>query len=493
MSKQTYLAVDIGASSGRVIAGQFDGARLSLAEVYRFENAAVSVGGHKLWNLLGQWQEVQTGLSASAERYGAQVVSVGVDTWGVDFGLLGKNDELLGSPYHYRDSRTDGMMARAFETVSREEIFGETGLQFLPFNTLFQLLAMAQNASSAFEASRALLMMPDLFHWLMTGAVANEMTNASTTQLYNPVTRQWSSRLIEKFGFPPSLFGRLVSPGTRLGRLRSDVAAECNLASAEVVLPGTHDTASAVMGVPADASERSDWCYISSGTWSLMGIEVARPVITSPCAELNFTNEGGVGETVRLLKNIAGLWLLQECRRNWQQEGHDYSWEELNRLANRAPVLDSFVEPDDERFLAPQDMAVEIGAACRQSGQKVPTAPGEIVRCILQSLALKYRRVLEWLEELNGSRIGKIHIVGGGTQNRILCQMTADACQRPVAAGPVEATSIGNVMVQAWSAGDVGSMAEARAVIRSSFEIRHYEPGPAEPWDEAYQKFLSLG
>jgi len=494
MPEKVYLAVDLGASSGRHVAGLFNGRRLELAEVHRFENGPSPAAGRLYWDLLQQWSHVRAGLTAAATKYGARIASVGVDTWGVDFGLLGRGDELLGNPYHYRDHRTDGLLEQAFQVVPREQIFAASGLQFMQFNTLYQLWAMRLAQSPLLDVAERLLMMPDLFHWLMTGEKSNEFTDASTTQMLDPRNQQWSADLCAAFGIPRHILGDVTPPGTRLGKLRRDVAAETGLTSAEVVLPGTHDTASAVMAVPAasPAAEKPNWCYISSGTWSLMGVEVLRPVISEQCRALNFTNEGGVGGTVRLLKNISGLWIVQECRKAWNRAGGHFGWEDLNLLSSAAPPLRSLINPDDPAFLSPSDMPTAIVEYCRRTGQPAPEGEGAVIRTALESLALKYRQVLGWLEGLTGGRIETIHIVGGGTQNRQLCQMAADACNRPVVAGPIEATAIGNLMMQAVSAGDVKSIAEAREVIRHSFAVEDYYPRPDAGWDEAYAKFEGL-
>ncbi len=491
---RVYLAADLGASSGRVVAGLLQADRLSLQEVYRFENGPVVANGRMYWDLLAQWTHIQQGLQAAAAEFGDQIVSVGVDTWGVDFGLLGRGGELLGNPYHYRDRRTAGMFDKAFEIVPREEIFAESGLQFMELNTLFQLLAMKLQASPLLDVAERLLMVPDLFHWLLTGEQANEFTDVSTTQLYNPIAKDWSWGLIERFGFPAQIFGEIVPPGTRLGPVKADIAEATGLRGVDVVLPGSHDTASAVMAVPAAsvAGANPDWCYISSGTWSLMGVESPQPVVNDKCRELNFTNEGGVGDTIRLLKNIAGLWLLQECRRVWNQAGNDYGWDDLVEAAGKSQPLASLINPDHPSLVAPKDMPAAIRQQCQAGGQPVPESDGAVVRCALESLALRYRMVLGWLRELTGSQIDTIHIVGGGTQNRLLCQMAADACNCRVVAGPVEATAIGNVMVQATTAGDVGGIAEARDVIRRSFDVIEYTPQDPGPWDEAFGRFEQL-
>lgn len=494
MTERVYLAIDMGASSGRHVAGLFDGRSLRLAEIYRFENGPISASGRLYWDLLGQWRQILQGLRASVAVHEGQIESVGVDTWGVDFGLLGRGDELLGNPYSYRDSRTDGMMERAFELLPREEIFAASGLQFMQFNTLYQLLAMRLGNSPLLDMAESFLMMPDLFHWLLTGVKANEMTDATTTQFFDPQRGDWSRELFQKLSLPSKILGPIVQPGTKLGPLRREIAETTGLRNVSVVLPGTHDTASAVMAVPAASKpgEVPNWCYISSGTWSLMGVEVPRPVVNEKCRQLNFTNEGGVGGTTRLLKNICGLWLVQECRRVWAEAGRQYTWEYLNHEAAAASPLASFINPDDRAFLAPTDMPEAIRSFCRKSGQTVPATEGEVIRCALESLALQYRRVLSWLEELTGRRIETIHIVGGGAQNRQLCQAAADACHRPVVAGPVEATAIGNVLTQAITAGAIGSISQAREIVRQSFNVERYEPRDSAAWDAAYEKFVSV-
>jgi rhamnulokinase len=493
-ASQVFLAVDLGASSGRVVAGLFDGGRLALEEVYRFENGGVPMAGGTYWPIADQWHHVLRGLRAGAKIYGSHVVSVGVDTWGVDFGLLGANDELLGIPRHYRDRRTAGILEKAFAIVPREEIFAATGLQFMEFNSLYQLLAMKQANSQLLDIARSLLMIPDLFHWLLTGQKVNEYTNATTTQFLNPRTRSWAVDLFDRFGLPSQILGTIAEPGTRIGKIQSSVVSETNLVGVEVILPGTHDTASAVAAVPAasTAGAKPNWCYISSGTWSLMGVETPAPVITKRCYELNFTNEGGVGGTTRLLKNIAGLWLVQECRRVWKEAGRDYAWEELSRRAGDREQLVSLINPDDPSFVAPLDMPAAIAEYCTQTGQTAPATDGAIIRCALESLALRYRMVLGYLEELIGSPIETIHIVGGGAQNRLLCQMTADATGRRVVSGPVEATAIGNLMTQAIALGIAGSIAQSREIIASSFDVQKYRPKASADWDEAYTRFERL-
>ena len=494
MAEKAYLAIDMGASSGRHLLGRFDGRKLSLEEVYRFENGPVEVLGSLFWDLLGLWTHVRNGLRVAGSRLGSGIRSVGVDTWGVDFGLLGRDGVLLGNPSHYRDARSNGMLERAFAIVPREEIFRHSGLQFMQFNTLYQLLAMKLANSQLLEMAERMLMMPDLFHWLMTGQISNEFTDATTSQFYNPLRGNWAFELLEKFQLPSGILGPIMPPGTSLGPLRASLAAESGLSAAHVVLPGTHDTASAVMAVPAASrpGQRPDWCYVSLGTWALMGVETPQPVVNDQVLALNFTNEGGVGNTYRLLKNICGLWLVQECRRVWNQAGRNWGWEDLNRMSAAARPLVSFINPDAHDFLAPEDMPEAIRRFCAKTGQTVPADEGAVLRCALESIAMKFRHVLGMCEELVGGRLETIHVVGGGTQNRQLCQAGADACGRRVLAGPIEATAIGNLMMQAVAAGDVATIAQAREVIRNSFSVEQYLPRDTAAWDEAYGRFLRV-
>lgn len=493
-AEQDYLALDVGASGGRLVAGRFDGARLQLEEVHRFANGGIWAGERFYWDLLGLWQEMLAGLRKAAGQFSDQVVSVGVDTWGVDFGLLGAGDELLANPRHYRDPHTDGVMERAFEVISREQIFEQTGLQFMQFNSLYQLLALQQADSAVLAAAERLLMIPDLFHWLMTGEKVNEFTNATTSQFFDPQKKDWATDLLSQLDLPGHLLGPVAAPGTRLGGFRKSVQELTGLQGIEVVLPGTHDTASAVVAVPAAGllQAQPTWCYISSGTWSLMGMEIPAPIVNQDCLARNFTNEGGVGDSVRLLKNIAGLWLVQECRRIWNHEGCEYGWPDLVSQAAASEPLVSLINPDDASLVTPRDMPQAIIQLCETTSQPAPGTHGAIIRCALESLALRYRMVLNDLEQLTGATVETIHIVGGGTQNRLLCQMTADACNRQVVAGPIEATAIGNVIVQMVAQGAVASVRDGRELIRNSFQMETYEPRQADPWDRAYEQFVEL-
>jgi rhamnulokinase len=488
-----YLALDLGAESGRGLLGRFDGERIELEEVHRFPNGPVRMLDTLHWDLPRLFGECKAALGTAAR--GQALDGIGVDTWGVDFGLVGRGDTLLGNPVHYRDARTDGMVDRACALVPRRRIYEVTGLQFLPFNTAFQLLAMKEGGSPLLDCAETLLMMPDLFGWLLTGRRAGERTDASTTQLLDPRDGSWSAELCDGLGLPRRILPELIEPGTELGPLRRSLADELGIAPTSVLATAGHDTAAAVAAVPARPSasaDRPDWCYLSSGTWSLMGVEVPRPVIDDTTYRYNFTNEGGVAGTTRLLKNIMGLWLVQECRRIWVRDGRDYSYERLVAMAQDSRPFAALVDPDDASFLAPGDMPARIAEFCRKSGQAPPADEGAVVRCCLESLALKYRWALERLEELLDTRIRAIHIVGGGSKNSLLNQFTADACGRPVHAGPVEATAIGNVLMQAVGRGRLGSLADVRDVVARSFPVQTFEPRDAAAWDEAAGRFAKL-
>lgn len=492
MSERVYLAIDLGAESGRVMAGLWNGKTIRLEEVHRFGNGPIALANTLRWDVLRLWSEILAGLGAAAKKYGKQIVSVGADTWGVDFVLLTKNNEILGQPYHYRDARTRGMFDEAFKIVPRSEIFAQTGLQFMELNTLYQLLALQRTNPDLLAAADCLLLMPDFVHWCLSGSRVVEFTNGTTTQCMHPLTRNWAFDLLGKFGLPARIFPKVVPPGTDLGLLRSDVAEGAGLANVKVVAPPTHDTASAVAGVPTANTGKPNWAYISSGTWSLMGAEVQAASLSARTQEYNLTNEGGIDGTYRLLKNIMGLWLIQQCKRKFDTKGHSYSYAELENLAGKAPSLRSLVNPDDARFLNPPDMPLVIQKFCQETKQPVPQTEGELVRCATESLALKYRVVLSWLEELTGQRAEVIHIVGGGSKNLQLNQMTANACQRPVITGPIEATAMGNLLVQVRASGELSSLSQMREVIRNSSEVKRYEPTDPGPWNDAAARFEKL-
>lgn len=494
---EAFLAIDLGAESGRATLGRFDGERVALGEIHRFPNGPVRVVGGLHWDILRLFGEIKAGLTKAAHETGGRLAGVGVDAWGVDFALLDRDGNLLSNPYHYRDGRTAGMPERAFARVPRAEIYRATGIQFMPINTLYQLLAM--EGSPILGAADTLLLIPDLIGYWLTGRKRCEYTNATTTQLCDPATGDWARPLIERLRLPGQIFPPLVPPGQGLGPLLPEVAEEVGLASAvSISAVASHDTASAVVAVPAEvgagagAGERR-FAYISSGTWSLVGVELPQPVVTRGSLEANFTNEGGFGGTTRFLKNVMGLWLLQECRRTWSREGSTPTYEALIAAAEAAPAGGPLVDPDWPPFLPPGDMPARIRRFCRATGQPEPGDPGATVRCVIESLALKYRWVIEQIVELTGRPVETIHVVGGGAQNDLLCRLTAGATGRPVLAGPAEATALGNLMVQAFARGSVGSLAEIRAVVRRSTEIRQYPPeGPRSAWDEAWGRFLRI-
>jgi len=490
---QNYLALDLGASGGRAIVGRFDGNRLALEEVHRFANGPVHIpsarGDSLHWDTLRLFAEIQEGLKKAVACCGSELISLGIDTWGVDYGLLDRNDRLVGLPYHYRDSRNDTMMAEAFRRVPRDEIFAATGIQFMQLNTLFQLLAQQVEDPEVLARTRTLLMMPDLLNYWLTGQKASERTIASTSQALDPHRPAWAAGLLERLGIPTHYLPPIVEAGTVLGGLLPAVMDETGAKQVRVVAPGSHDTASAVAAVPV---ESADTAYLSSGTWSLMGVETKQPVMNADALAFNVTNEGGVCDTIRLLKNIAGLWIIQECRRTWAAEGQALSWDDIVHHAAVAQPFGAQIDVDAHDFLAPGDMPARIREYCRRTGQAVPEGVGQIARVVYKSLALKYRRVLEMMEALVRHRIGVLHIVGGGAQNRLLNQLTADAIGRPVVAGPFEATAVGNLLMQLLATSAVGSLAEGRALVHRSFDTQAYAPEDAAAWDEAYGRFRRL-
>jgi rhamnulokinase len=479
------VAVDLGAESGRAVVGTFDGERLALEDVHRFPNVPVALAGTLHWDFLRLFGDVTAGLRRAAA--GGPVASVGVDTWGVDFGLLDARGRLLANPVHYRDRRTEGMPNLAFGVVPREEIYAATGIQFMPINTLYQLWSMVRADDPLLGQADRLLMMADLFHHFLAGSAVAEYTNASTSQCLDPVTRDWARPLLERFDIPTGILPPVVAPGTILGPLRADVADETGLRDTRVVAPGSHDTASAVVGAPLDGPTTA---FLSSGTWSLIGLEVPAPVITAVSLAANLTNEGGVGGTVRLLRNVVGLWLVQESRRALWPAGDAPSYEELAALAEAAPAFTAFIDPDDERFLRPGNLPARVRGFCAETGQPVPEDNGTLIRVLLESLALRYAVAVDELARASGHPVEAIQVVGGGSNNRLLCRLTASATGLPVRAGPVEATASGNLCVQAIAAGELASVAEARELVARSFPVTTYQP--AGDWAEARARFAAV-
>ena len=478
MTTENYLAFDLGAGSGRGILGRFDGERLSLEELHRFPNDGVRVHDHLHWDVLRLFTEMKTGLAKAAPE---APVSLGVDTWGVDFALLDRSGALVANPHHYRDARTKGVIDRVFEQVSREEIFRQTGLQFMEINTLFQLYSM--KGTPALDSARTFLMMPDLFHYWFSGRAVCEYTDASTTQFLDPRTRAWATGLLSRLGLPREILPAIVPPGSALGELLPGVASECGVRKMQVVAPASHDTASAVAAIPGQGE---DWAYLSSGTWSLLGCETAEPLVTPAVLEKSLTNEGGAWGKIRLLRNICGLWLLEECRREWSRQGIEATYDDLSRAAEASEPFRSVIDVDDPSFGPPGDMRQRVAEHCTSRGQPAPETPGQFARCIFEGLALKYRTVLADLQEITGMSFRKLHIVGGGSKNTLLCQYAADATGIPVEAGPVEATALGNVLLQAVAAGRLTGMGEARELARRSVTLSAYEPQASKAaWAEA--------
>lgn len=483
---QRYLALDLGAESGRGVVGTFDGATVALQEVHRFPNGPVRLGDTLYWDLPRLFAEGRTAIGRAAE--GGPIASLGVDAWGVDFGLIGVDGNLVGLPVHYRDARTNGKIESVYSRVPQSDVFAQTGIQTMPINTLFQLASIAEQSPRLLEAAKTLLFIPDIFHYFLTGRAESEYTIASTSQMWDARTGTWATSLLERLDIPTHLLPPVVPAGTHYGALRSSEAELTGAGPVPVYAPAGHDTAAAVAAVPA---EGSGWAYLSSGTWSLLGVEIPAPILTDEAARVNVTNEGGVAGTIRLLKNIGGLWLVQECRRAWARLGSERTYEQLTRLAGEAEPLAAVVDPDHPSLLAPSDMPRAIRELCTTTGQTPPEGVGATVRCCLDSLGLKYRHVLADLERLTGTSIHTLHIVGGGTQNRLLNQIAADATGRRVVAGPVEATAAGNVLLQALARGEIGSLSELRGVVRASFSVETYEPDPAmrARWDDAAGQF----
>ena len=477
-----YLAFDLGAQSGRAVLAHLQSGILTTEEVHRFPNEPVDYGGSLHWDVPRLWLELRNTLSRLGE---VELAGIGVDAWGVDYALLGERGDLLENPYHYRDRRTEAIMEDVLRTVSKEEIYNETGIQFMPINTLYQLVAAQRRTPKLLAAAKYLLTIPDLFNYWLTGNATCEFTNATTTQMVDPVKRTWATNLMQRLELPANLPGPIVEPGSILGTLLPEITCHSSYAGATVIAPACHDTGSAVAAISA----RDGTAFLSSGTWSLLGTELDYPVITPEALRLNFTNEGGVNGTTRLLKNVMGLWMLQGCRQSWTARGFSYEYLELIELAARQPSFRHLVDPDDESFLRPSDMLASIDKFCTRTHQSVPKEPGAYVRAVLESLAFKYRLILRNLEQVTGKHIEQIRIIGGGSKNRLLNQLTADATGRTVLAGPAEATSLGNIAVQIFATGEAASLQEVRAIIDRSFPTEIFEPMETDKWDQHAERF----
>lgn len=481
------LAFDFGASSGRAIIGTLDNGKITLNEVHRFSNDPVTVNGTFYWDVLRLFHEIKQGLLKAKQAGGFD--SIGIDTWGVDFGLLDKDGVLLENPVHYRDKRNIGMVEKAAKYIGKDEMYKLTGIQFMDFNTAFQLLSIKENRPELLARAESLLFMPDLFAYFLTGNKVSEYSIATTSQLVDINTRDWSKEMLEKLGLPEKIFNRIVPSGSVTGYLSDEICEELGLEKVPVIAVCGHDTQSAVTAVP---SEKEDFAFISSGTWSLFGTETKKPIVNDLSYSFNVTNEGGFGYSTAFLKNICGLWLIQESRRQWIREGKEYSYAELEKAALREKPFARFIDPDAPEFAVPGNLPARITEYCRRTGQSVPENEGQTVRCIYESLALRYRAVLEGIEKCTGKNYDSLNVVGGGTKDTLLCKMTADACNITVYAGPIEATVMGNVAVQLISGGDIADVVEARRIIANSGQLKCYSPENTAAWDEAYEKFKSV-
>ncbi len=483
------LAIDLGASNGRAILGILKDGELTLQEVHRFSNEPVMVNGNLYWDILRLFHEIKQGIMNCVRQGHQDISSIAVDTWGVDFGLLDNQGNLIGNPYHYRDKRTNGMMEKLQELISKKELYKITGIEFMWFNTILQLYSMKRDNSSLLGEAKTLLLTPDLLNYFLSGAKAAEYSIASTTQLLDAHSKIWSDKIINQLNLPREIFTDIIAPGTIIGELTEELSLELGIQRIKVIAVAGHDTQSAISAIP---TMDEDFAYISCGTWSLMGFESNQPIINEKSMNLSVTNEGGVGGKITVLKNIMGLWLIQECKRHWDKEGECCTFAELDDEAIHAEPFKSFVDPDDVSLIAPGDMPERIREYCRKTGQPVPETKGEVSRCITQSLALKYRMTLEKLENLLGRQLPVIHMVGGGIKDRLLCRFTAEATGRSVVAGPIEASSIGNILVQAMALGKVKDLKQIRSIVKASFPIVTYSSKDKTLWDKAYEVFKDL-
>ncbi|MBN2181803.1 MAG: rhamnulokinase [Sedimentisphaerales bacterium] len=483
--EKKYIAVDLGAESGRVMIGTISDDKLVLEEIHRFSNGPIEEDGSLKWDFKKLIYEIKTGIGKAAKVAGGDITGIGVDSWGVDFGLLDDSGELIENPYHYRDSRTNGMMEKAFELLSKREIYENTGLQFMQLNSVYQLLAMRMANSSALAGAKNLVFIADLVSYFLCGEIFAEYSLASTSQFMDMRTSRWSQEVLERLSLPIDILPEVVKPGTIVGKLTPELQRNLGCGPIPVIAIGSHDTASAIAGVPAG---NGNWAYLSSGTWSLMGVEIPEAIINDKTFEYEFTNEGGVENTIRLLKNIMGLWLMQECRRQWQKEGTELSYDELTEMAEKAEPFAGLLNVDDNAFLAPGDMPKRINEYLERTGQRTTQDKGQLNRIIMESLALKYRRVMDAIEDITGNTIDILHIVGGGIKNELLCQFTANATGKKVITGPIEATASGNILMQAKAAGQVKTLSQAREIVRNSFDLKEYQPENVALWQEQYDK-----
>lgn len=487
MDNRHFLAVDLGATSGRTIIGTLENGKISLEELTRFDNAIIETGGHFYWDIFALYNEIIKALKL-VKRQNIPITSIGIDTWGVDFVYIGKDGGILRNPACYRDPHTDGMMDDYFQhVINRKEVYDKTGIQFMNFNSLFQLYTMKKAGNSAFENADKILFMPDCLSYMLTGKAVTEYTIASTSQMLNPKTKDLDNDLLTSIGLEREKFGKMVNPGTIIGTLTDEIQKMTGLGAIPVVAVAGHDTASAVAAVPAASKE---FAYLSSGTWSLMGIETPEAIINDESYEKNFTNEGGIEGTTRFLKNICGMWLYERCRKEWTDAPATHL--EIQIESMKIPAFQSIINPDDPCFANPEDMEKTIQDYCERTGQRVPHGYAEVSRCIFDSLALRYREVFAWLKDFASFNINTLHIIGGGSKNEYLDQMTADSLNIEVLAGPQEGTALGNIMIQAKAAGVVSDIWEMRKIIAKSIDLKRFSPNHTANWDEAYQKYLKI-
>ena len=486
----SFIGVDLGASSGRVMAGHWDGRRFQVEELHRFPNQGVCIGDRTYWDVLGMWEQIHQGFIRFSALHRSCPVSLGVDAWGIDFGLLDEAGRLISNPVHYRDRRTEGVPERLFEMIDEKTLFSETGVQTWRINTLFQLYSMVLAGDAQLKLAKTLLTIPDLFSYFLSGATTVEFTEATTTQMFSPRTGGWASQVLRKAGIPEEILPEVSQPGARLGNARPAVLKECGFSqNVPVIAVASHDTASAVAAIP---NMDGDSAFISSGTWSLMGAEIPAPNTLDETRRLGFTNEGSATGGYLLLKNLAGLWIIQECLRCWEKSGRDYGWSEVIEAAIAAPAFCSLLNPNDSAFELPLDMPAAVQQYCVETVQPIPRGMGEFARALFEGLALSYRMVLVSLETLTGRSFSTIRIVGGGSRNALLSQMVADACNRVAVTGPAEATVLGNVMIQAIATGHIEDLRQGRIAVAESCECQTYEPRHSAAWDEAFARFERL-
>ncbi len=494
-TKRAYVAFDLGAESGRAMLAILDNEKITLQECHRFANLPQQLPSGFHWNLLDLWRHLVEGLKQAgiaAKESGAELVSLGVDTWGVDFGLLGKSGQLLGLPFAYRDDRNPPAMQAVHDALGADEVYLQTGIQHMPFNSIYQLKAQQATEACVLDGATDMLFMPDLLHYFFSGEKVNEATIASTSQMVNPHTGKWNTQLLDKAGIPHGFLKDIVPAGTKIGKLREVIAKEAAVEQIDIIVPGSHDTASAIASVPVDKANSGNWLYLSSGTWSLMGAELDKPIVNEASLKANYTNERGVEDKIRFLKNISGLWLVQECRRDLIRKGQDLDYPTLTQMAADSEPFVTLIDTDHAPFASPGDMLAKIDNYAQKTGQPKPTTPGGYVRACLESLALTYRNVCQDLEHLTEQDIDVLHIVGGGGKNSLLNQMTADAINKKVIVGPFEATAIGNALTQAMGNGDIKDLNHIRRIVRNSFELETYEPSGAANYDAPAKRYADL-